>query len=681
MKKKYISYLLNPLVISVFISLGVWLILPDYFSKYKVDLISEQSVRDENTRVYFEDINNDGKPEILSAHKNYAGLACFEVRRLNSEVIDQWNFDSHYPRDIGNLHFFDLNENGFKEVYAITINQDSIFMNVLELFNEQNFKRRKIFIDRIASYNNNYSIHIIADLKKSKQNKNEIYFNLNSGFSGYPRNLYKYNLLTNTIRKSPHLTNTFGIKETILINEKEHVFQFSIAPHNILDTLYTKRTDYSSWLTILNNDLEFVFKPIEFPYPYKTLHSSPYLLDDKNVILTLANSTNDEKVKDKLEVYSYQGELLKQLYFAKGIYFLVKDNNSNKLFLLNKENGKVRSYSKNLMLENEFILYPMEKHFQLDIDSNKAFEWVVKRPNNEVAYNIYDMHFKHPVSINLNINSSDYINLDIIKNSRATNFFIQKNNSVYLYNYFKNEWYFLKYAGFIIIYLFVFSLFWLVLKGYKIREAKKLAIEKEISELQLKTVNNQLNPHFVFNAINSISEMMLTDNKLEADSFICKFSDLMRETLQKSDKISTTLQEELDYVENFIQLQQIRFQYQFSYTISIGENIDTSVNVPKHVIYSYVENAIKHGLATKKNGLLKISITKNNRIKIVIEDNGNGLGKSDTDSRNSTGKGLNIMANLFKLYNQLYNKKIESKVINKVARNGNVEGVKVEIVL
>ena len=126
-------------------------------------------------------------------------------------------------------------------------------------------------------------------------------------------------------------------------------------------------------------------------------------------------------------------------------------------------------------------------------------------------------------------------------------------------------------------------------------------------------------------------------------------------------------------------MQQIRFQHQFNYYISIGENVDTEIKVPKHVIYSFVENAIKHGLAVKKDGVLNITITKNKKLKIVIEDNGVGLGKSLIDSRNSTGNGLNIMKNLFKLYNQLYNKKIELKVMNKVSENGNIEGVKVEI--
>jgi len=212
---------------------------------------------------------------------------------------------------------------------------------------------------------------------------------------------------------------------------------------------------------------------------------------------------------------------------------------------------------------------------------------------------------------------------------------------------------------------------------------KQRVIEDQISKLQIKTIKNQVDPHFVFNAVNTISEMMLTDDKLEADRFISKFSKLMRETLQKSDKISTTLQEELNYVENYIQLQQIRFSNSFTYKIKKDIDIDYQTLVPKHVLYSYVENAIKHGLSDRsKNSLLTISAKlKNKDILLSVEDNGGGIDKSKNSIKNSTGSGIKIMEDMYTLYEKLYKKKIKHKMVELFDKDGKKVGIRVEVII
>jgi len=680
MKKKLFSFLLNPFVITTIVTVVIIFITPNYFSRYSIELIDEQPIRSSNALIYFEDINNDGKTERISAHSNNDGFACFEVRRMNYEVIDQWNFDTKYSRDVGVLGFFDMNNNGFKEVSTITTNDDSIFLNIVEPFNEKKFSHRKIFVDTMHLHNGNRLIYVGRKNMISKLNNEEFYFNISSGYSGYPRNLYKYNFSTNTITKSPHLTNQFQILETHLNEGEELIFQHCYAPQNELDTIFTKRSDYSSWLTVLDSNLEFTFNPIEFKNPYTVLWSFFYTYNSEKVILAVANSSNDERIKDKIAVFSLKGKLLKEIELPSGIYYAEIDKNSNQLVLIERNSGSFMKFNDKLIVEEEKIIDRIYDFLQFDIGQNGKYEWIIRRKSDDLFYEIYDAHFTNPAQTNTNINLKGFNNFGVIHN-HSSNFFIQRDEKLFLFNYHKNEWYFLKYVSYPIIFLFIYLLLWLAIKGQKIQIEKKQLIEKKIAKLQLKTVNNQLNPHFVFNAINTISEMMLSDNKLEADSFICKFSDLMRGTLQKSDKIATTLQEELDYVENYIQLQQIRFKYQFIYKISISNNVNTQIQVPKHVIYSYVENALKHGLASKKDGLLTIKVTNGKKLHITIEDNGAGLGTSRASIRNSTGSGINIMKNLFDLYNKLYHKKIVSKVSNRINPKGNIEGVKVEIVI
>ncbi len=177
--------------------------------------------------------------------------------------------------------------------------------------------------------------------------------------------------------------------------------------------------------------------------------------------------------------------------------------------------------------------------------------------------------------------------------------------------------------------------------------------------------------------------MMLSEDKLEADRFICKFSELMRKTLHHSDKITYTLKDEIEYIENFIQLQKIRYCNRFDYLIDINANVKENMLVPKHFLYTYVENSIKHGLSKKnRDGLLKIyAYSKKNSTLFTIEDNGSGINKSEVMKPNSTGNGLVIMQHIFNLYSRITGKKISHSITDILDNESKKCGVKVEIIL
>jgi LytS/YehU family sensor histidine kinase len=260
--------------------------------------------------------------------------------------------------------------------------------------------------------------------------------------------------------------------------------------------------------------------------------------------------------------------------------------------------------------------------------------------------------------------------------------FFQVDNFVSYFKYKNNGWYALRYLTYIGIYLLMLLLVVLIVKGQKLRDAKQRAIEQQISELQIKTVKNQVDPHFVFNAINTISEMTLMDNKLEVDAFIGRFSRFMRNTLQHSDKIATSLKEELVYTENFIKLQQTRFSQRFSYEINIDKNVNLKTMVPKHVLFTYVENAIKHGIAHKEGGMLYITAKQiKQSLVLTVEDNGNGIIETKEPKPNSTGNGLLIMQKIFSLYTKLTKQKIEYRIINLNNKEKNTTGTRIEIVI
>lgn len=166
----------------------------------------------------------------------------------------------------------------------------------------------------------------------------------------------------------------------------------------------------------------------------------------------------------------------------------------------------------------------------------------------------------------------------------------------------------------------------------KNKELEKLAQERELVFLKLENLRSQMNPHFIFNALNSIQEYIILNKKNLASDYLGKFADLIRIYLHHSNRGIIYLQEELNCLEMYLELEELRFEDKLKYELSVDESVDTEmIMIPTMLIQPYVENALKHGLLHKKgNGKLTISIQSATAeyIVCIIEDNGIGREKA-----------------------------------------------------
>lgn len=684
MKNKLLTILFHPAILALIISLVIIYFLPDYFTKYKVELV-EQNLINRSHRLYFQDLDNDNNSEKIICYQNSLGNASFEIHSPIGELIDQWNFPTKHS-NFNNLWFFDVNNNGFKEVYLITQKRDSLFLNIEEPFAKNGIHKKNILIEILNEHNKEFNVgsKMFGTYDINSNGEKEVFFTLDRGFSGEPRNVYKYNLIENKIYKSPHLTNHSSISKIIDLDNDgtKEILLANYSACNTIDSIYTKRSDYCSWLMVLNENLTFRFNPIEFKNPFSGLATIPFKNNNGNYqLLCLLKSKQKNLSPDKLLVFSNTGTLLNKKILPSGNYNIFSVFDKDEFILFNHSTDNIQSFNFGLKELTSVFIEPKSTIYPLDIDENGKIEWLIKsKDQNNLS--IYQNNFKDPVEFKIPNNSEGKLYHGLKKIGKNKNeIFFQKGNYNYVYKYGENPLYIFRFLIYLGIFLIFYGLLWIVRKGQIIKMERQRALEDQISTLQIKTIKNQVDPHFVFNAVNTISEMMLTDNKLEADRFISKFSKLMRETLQKSDKIITTLQEEIDYVENYIQLQQIRFSKSFDYQIKKDINIDYQAKVPKHVLYTYVENAIKHGLSDiSKNGLLTITTElQNKNILLTIEDNGSGIDKSKNNISNSTGSGVKIMEEMYSLYQKLFKKKVEHKIIEFFDNNYNKVGVRVEI--
>jgi LytS/YehU family sensor histidine kinase len=142
------------------------------------------------------------------------------------------------------------------------------------------------------------------------------------------------------------------------------------------------------------------------------------------------------------------------------------------------------------------------------------------------------------------------------------------------------------------------------------------------------------------------------------------------------------LEEEIDFVKNYIELERFRNSDSFSFIIDINPNVDLKFRIPRMLIHTYVENAIKYGIRRKlSGGFLKIFIQYVNRsIRIIIEDNGPGLNSTNTLT-NSTGKGFVIVKQLIDLFHKLEKIRISTSMNNITGQNGEVLGARAVIEL
>ena len=122
-------------------------------------------------------------------------------------------------------------------------------------------------------------------------------------------------------------------------------------------------------------------------------------------------------------------------------------------------------------------------------------------------------------------------------------------------------------------------------------------MNRKISEITQANLRQQMNPHFIFNTLNSIQYYMYQHDKLATNNYLTKFSSLMRKVLENSQHTSVPLRDELDALNLYLELEMIRFKDKFEYEINIDEEIDTLLyKVPTMLIQPYVENSICHGL-------------------------------------------------------------------------------------
>jgi len=225
----------------------------------------------------------------------------------------------------------------------------------------------------------------------------------------------------------------------------------------------------------------------------------------------------------------------------------------------------------------------------------------------------------------------------------------------------------------------------------KIRLESKLKVQqlesiKQLAEFEMQALRAKMNPHFIFNSLNSISRFILKNQKTEANDYLTKFSKLIRMTLQNSELPTVKLKNELNMLQLYLELECLRFDKKIMYEFQCDPDLDTElIEIPPLLLQPYVENAIHHGLMLKKErGHLWIEIKQKEQYLVCsITDDGIGRKKA-AELKNATAAthksmSMNITASRIALLNQSKQFKSGVKIVDLVLEDGSPGGTQVII--
>lgn len=233
----------------------------------------------------------------------------------------------------------------------------------------------------------------------------------------------------------------------------------------------------------------------------------------------------------------------------------------------------------------------------------------------------------------------------------------------------------------------IIIIFILVYRNYKTKSRQKIAdMNNQISTLTQKNLRQQMNPHFVFNTLNSIQYYVFQNDKIAANDYMSMFAKLMRKILENSQHTYIPIKEEMDALELYLKLESIRFKEKFSWKINIDEEIDTlTYKIPTMLIQPYVENSITHGLRYKDGkGRITVDLKLNSHnIICSIEDDGIGREKAmnikKIKGEKHTSLGTTITESRLQLVNAVYGNKMQVLYTDLKGNKGEPTGTRVRI--
>ncbi len=451
-----------------------------------------------------------------------------------------------------------------------------------------------------------------------------------------------YILIAQTYLDNKNFENAYEkIKKALDLDLKNNQERSLIADYRSLGTYYTKLSKIDSAIVCLNKSLLYSEKSeilsstamihVDLANSYKTINDKLNQRKSAETALRIAQKIDHPKIM-------YQAaEILSEIYKEEKQY----DKYANMLeIVLTYKNKLYNDETKNVAIKKEFEFTNQKKEAAIkELEQQNQITSLQSKQKSIILYSIISL----------------VIAIALLSYFLFTRYKTKKQNE---------------------------------LLKTKLEDAELLLIEKQkASESEIKAIKSQMNPHFFYNALNSIQGYIYSGDKENAAKSLGLFSDLSRSILESSRNTEISLHDEMELLENYLKLETMRLP-KIKYNIQTSENINLhDIHIPAMILQPLVENAVKHGLANKQGeGFLSIMFEeKNNKLHINIEDDGIGrdaaadIGKRMIKKSASFSTEANISR--IELLNANKTEKITQDIIDKKDSQGNATGTIVKLVI
>jgi hypothetical protein len=683
--KRISTVLLHPLHISLWGTVLVLLFLPVNPDKYRFRAL-EKGTYISGLFKQYDDLDGDGNSEEISFFINSYNTAGLTISNP-SGYLNQWNFRGRFDftQKTGLVMTGDRDHDSIREVYVFTLTADSVLMHCIPDFRKSSSRILSKLVSTVTVKNGKTDPYLFggkfADLTGDGQD--ELIFGIGTGYSLKPRRIFAHDAVKDTLLMSP---------ESGYFISSLHVENLSgdSMPEIILDgyaagNVHDRRIPYSdsvSWLMALDRNLRFMFQPISFPGAFSNIRTFTLRTDEgKNAIGCLYFPNIGITDSAVLSLFSETGQpVKKRMLKGSPDQAQTLDWKGKPVIVINQRNSGIELYDQDLKLVKKTVFRHFSTMDLLDIDLDGKTEIICTDMFSRQVHLLRD-NLGHRVTEPFEGDGQTGFAWSLVLGNNINPLlYLQFGNSYNLYEYSRNPVYafrFVEYAG---IYMLLLILVFLPKKIRQDQILRRQETEKKITDLQLRILRNQLDPHFIMNAVNSIMASITFNDEEKARQQLGHFSRLHRSLLLQADRVMQTLEDEISFLTDYLALEKYRFEDRFDYELNISDEVDLQQEVPKMILQIYAENALKHGiLPLEGKGKLTITITMDTSLTITICDNGVGRKYAGDKGQTSTGKGLALMEQYFELLKKLGAGDIRQEITDLYDDKGDAVGTCVRI--
>jgi hypothetical protein len=646
---------------------------------YEIEIAKVESQSQEYSRYY--DITGNGTVEKIT-FCTYGELISIEVFDAEQSFLGATRLRGGWPTS-GDYHVFgDSDNDKVSEIYCLTEQNDSLYLNVVRGIEQNAPDVVSMFLTCTSSETGRRDYHytgLMVDVDGDLYN--ELFFFIHGGFSLIPRQLFIYYPSQHRIVASEDIGASMTLAALFDLDGDGtmEVFMGSGSTQNYGPDDPVVFGDQKAGAFIYDKELNMIAEPFVVAEGKPYIYHFP-IITGEEWLRAVHVYDQTGRVRNRLLILDQDNHIIREQSFdgnnfmvapvsAPGgdMHYYFCSLNDPVLMYDPQTNRMIRTgVDGTILVPTHRLIRPINQPVIMVFENTLSFrDHTLAKVSNEIHTGPLKRRFDRGT-----VQSDGHFEYVLYKPDNTAAIFVHMHN---------NPLYEIRWVIFTLVvllsWLLFFSSAWLVRFLY----LRRRLFEYRVRALQLQSIHNQLQPHFTFNVLNTVGSMIYSEDKDRAYEYLSNVSELLRAVLDNSGQHFWTLDHELQFINAYVQLENVRFSGRFDFQLHIDPSVDRKIYIPKMMIQTFVENALRHGLSHKKKDCRLMLHVENDskHIRVSVEDNGIGRERSQNIIRHRPGKGMKFIEELLQSYNRMVAVPLRLEILDLESDRGEPSGTRV----